>query len=267
MDTYPIAFAAKSIYPEVRSNSRSGGVFTGISDVILNNNGVIYGCKMDQDGVIFHARAVNAEERNLFRGSKYVESDLKNCFRQVVADLSEGRYVLFSGTSCQVAGLLSFLRAKKVNSELLITVDIVCHGVPSSKIWTEYRRYLEDKWDGKIESYEFRNKNKFGWVSNIETVVISGKSHDTNDYTQLFYNHHILRPSCFCCRFKDIPRNSDITLADFWGIDKVLPKFNDGKGVSLVLVNSEKGKHIFESCSEQLYSHKVAFNPWPGSQL
>lgn len=257
---FPIAYAVKSTDLTVRKKSRSGGAFTPLSNFVLNQNGVIYGCMMDGNFNIIHSRAATKDERDLFRGSKYVQSNLNDCFSKVKADLLSDKYVMFSGTSCQIAGLLSYLYALKVNMDHLFTVDIVCYGVPSPLVWKYYIESVKLRYGGEIQEYDFRNKLKFGWVSHVETATIAGKKHYINEFTQLFHSHKILRPSCFDCQFKGLERKADITLADFWGIDKVLPMFNDGKGVSLVLINSDKGVSIFNKSKNELNYQEVVLD-------
>jgi len=161
----------------VLKESRSGGAFVAFSDVVLKNGGVVYGCIMDEDFNVLHTRAEDETGRNKMCKSKYVKSDTKyqKIFKQVEKDLEENRMVLFSGTACQAGGLVSYLKAKKVNISNLFTLDIICHGCPSPKIFKSYIRYLEKKFKGKISDYEFRDKSMAGWEGNVETAVVGGK--------------------------------------------------------------------------------------------
>jgi coenzyme F420-reducing hydrogenase beta subunit len=235
--------------------SRSGGIFTALSDNILNCGGVVYGCVLTEEFIAIHIRAENVEERNRMRGSKYIQSDLKDTFKQVKEDLDMERRVLFSGTSCQVAGLRSFLGKEY---ESLICVDIVCHGVPSPKVWQQYVRWCEKKLHGKCVEVNFRNKKKFGWNAHVESLKIQKKSGKfvlihSKIFKTLFYEHAVLRPSCYQCPFKSIRHPGDISIADYWGIDIAAPEFSDNKGVSLVFINNAKGetllKHILDDIS------------------
>ncbi len=245
------AYAAQHINNDVHMGSRSGGVFVALSDYIIDNNGSIYGCGYDNSFNVIHKRAINKNERNEFQGSKYVQSNMKNIYELVRKDLDEDKLVLFSGTPCQVAGLLNILNNKQ--KQKLYTVDIVCHGVPSPLIWKEYRKYLENKYNGKITKVDFRNKNKFGWSKHIESVWIDNKQHDSREYTKLFYTHCLIRTSCYKCPYKTINRCSDITLGDYWGIGEFIEVPNYEKGTSLVLVNSEKGERIFDLIKSDLW--------------
>ena len=236
--------------------SRSGAAFIAISDKILENGGVVYGVGYADHFRVVHKRAVTKEERDEFRGSKYVQSDLTGIFRQVLRDLKDGHIVLFSGTPCQTAGLSSYIG--KLYRDNLYLVDIVCHGVPSPNIWRDYLTYLETKFRGEICSVNFRDK-RYGWKAHVETYKFSnGKYISSRLYTDLFYKHIMLRPSCSVCHFTNVKRPSDITLADFWGWEKTGLDLNkDDKGISLVLVNTLKGNKLFNEASSDLVVAKV----------
>ena len=246
----PVTFAVKHKAYDVRMASRSGGIFTALSDRTLENDGVVYGCVLNEDFTAVHIRAENNQIRDLMRGSKYIQSDLRDTFSSVKADLENGRRVLFSGTSCQVAGLRAYLQN---NYPRLLCVDIVCHGVPSPLVWKEYLKWHEKKNGSKVTSVNFRNKQDFGWKVHIETIGFeNGKYVNSEVFKNLFYSHVVLRPSCFKCPYKDVVHPGDITIADYWGIDNAAPGFNDNKGVSLVLINNDKGKSIFDSVKNEL---------------
>lgn len=248
----PIAFAVKHKEYTVRMNSRSGGVFTAITDYILQKGGVVYGAILTSDFDVEHIRTEVSEERDLMRGSKYVQSKIGNVFKFVKDDLEKERRVLFSGTSCQVAGLKEYLQKEYEN---LLCLDIVCHGVPSPLVWKKYLGWQESRY-GKCVSVDFRNKKDFGWTDHVETMEFckNGKIRHIHSriYTELFYGHAILRPACYECPYKAIHHPGDITIADFWGIEKAVPGFSDNKGVSLVLINSIKGKECFECIKKDL---------------
>lgn len=245
----PKTYAVKAKNEETRLASRSGGIFTVLSDYVLNSEGVVYGCILDDNFHVIHARASTRAERNRMRGSKYVQSHMGDIYHHVRSDLENGKSVLFSGTSCQIAGLKMFLGS---NQERLLCVDIVCHGVPSPKVWRDYIVWQEKK-HGKISSVDFRNKQKYGWADHVETLSLqAGKQIHSRVFTTLFYGHHILRPSCYECPFKSILHPGDITIADYWGIDKAAPGFNDNKGVSLVIINNDKGAAVFDQVRERV---------------
>lgn len=235
---------------EIRLASRSGGIFTAISDLILDKDGVVYGCRINDVFQAEHDRAETRSARDKFRGSKYVQSDKSKIFKKVKEDLKNGKMVLFSGTSCEVNGLISFLGGGMRN---LVTMDIVCHGVPSPLLWSKYLKYVEEKYNSKVHDVQFRNKQKFGWSSHYESIKFdTGMEYDSRDYASIFYSHLGLRPSCYHCPFKNTSHPADITIADCWGIEKKRPDFNDNKGVSLVLINTEKGFELFHSISKDI---------------
>jgi coenzyme F420-reducing hydrogenase beta subunit len=238
-------YAVKHKDLDIRMNSRSGGIFTAISDIVLENDGLVYGAAFSENLDVLHIRAENKTTRNEMRGSKYVQSKTdKEIYKEVEKDLEAGKKVLYSGTSCQVAVLKSFLKKEYEN---LITVDIVCHGVPSPKVYKDYLSFWEKRAKRKITSIDFRNKKSYGWAGHIETLSAGKKRINSCIWTTLFYQHNILRPSCYICPYKGLSHPGDITIADYWGIDKALPGFSDNKGVSLVLINTEKGREYFDN--------------------
>lgn len=247
-DNYPLVYAARHNNSDIRANSRSGGVFTALSDIVLNNGGVVYGCALSENLEAVHIRAVNSEQRNLMCGSKYLQSTQGDIFLQVKKDVMEGKIVLYTGTSCQIAGLKAFLGQEYNN---LICMDIVCHSVPSTEVWKKYIKWQEDRHKAKCLKINFRNKNKFGWVNHVETLTMINKKGktfnvDSRVFANLFTGLYINRPSCYKCPYKSVVHPGDITLGDYWGIEKAAPEFDDNKGVSLLLINNEKGLKLFE---------------------
>lgn len=166
-------YAVKHKDDFVRNASRSGGIFSALSDKILENGGIVYGCVLDKSFNAIHVRADNKEVRDQMRGSKYIQSKIGDTYKKVQNDLEGGKEVLFSGTSCQVAGLKKFLRREY---EKLLCVDIVCHGVPSPAVWHNYIEWLEKQKGKKIIGVDFRNKKKFGWAAHVETFVFNDGS-------------------------------------------------------------------------------------------
>lgn len=248
----PTAYGARHKDEKQVESSRSGAAFIAISDYIIEQGGVVYGAGYTQHFKVTHKRATTKTERNEFKGSKYVQSDLNNIFQLIKCDLQKGLPVLFSGTPCQNAGLASFI-GEKLRSQLFL-VDIVCHGVPSPAIWHDYLSYLERTNSSKILEVNFRDKQRYGWKAHKESFILeNGKPLLTKGFTDLFYKHIILREACGKCPYTNLRRPSDITIADFWGWEKTKNTINnDDKGLSLILCNTPKGEELFQNCSEDL---------------
>lgn len=250
----PLVFAVKHKEKQVKMSSASGGVYTAISDYALELSNAIYGVEFDEKFNIQHNRAISAIERDKFKGSKYVQSDLKETFKQIQKDLNNDKGVLFTGTGCQVAGLRKYLNDTKINTDKLITNDIICHGTPSPLLWNDYLKFIYK--NSRLKSYTFRYKKK-GWRGyNVKVKFENGRrkinSSDIKVYANLFSSNLILRPSCYNCKFTNLQRPSDIMIGDFWGIEKTIPEIDDDKGISLVLLNTSKGKDIFEKLKNDL---------------
>lgn len=242
------AYGVKAKKDADRKGSQSGGAFWVFAQDVIANGGVVYGVRLDEAFVARHARAATMEELAAFRGSKYVQSDVGDAFKRVKDDLKAGRTVLFSGTPCQVAGLRSYLNKDYIN---LITIDLVCHGVPSPLVWKEYLEYQKKKHHGQnLEQVEFRDMTQ-AWGRHCEKLVFGGIAYDFDVYASLFFSHLIIREECFRCKFANLNRVSDITIGDFWGIEDVDVSFKDELGVSSVLVNTQKGQDLFEHMQHQ----------------
>ena len=256
----PLAFAVRHKDIHEVETSRSGAAFIAFSDYILEKGGIIYGAGYIDHFRVVHKRATSKIERDEFKGSKYVQSDLTSIFKQVKQDLKNGLIVMFSGTPCQTAGLNSFV-GKKLRENLFL-VDIVCHGVPGPYIWRDYLSFLEKKYKSRIIQVNFRNKIKFGWSAHYETYTFNkGVEIDKHSYTYLFYKHIMLRKSCEKCPYTNLQRPSDITLADFWGWEKTNPNLNkDNKGISLLFLNTQKGKDLFNLIENRLHTTQTDLN-------
>lgn len=246
----PLAYGARHKDMNEVETSRSGAAFIAISDYILEQGGVVYGAGYTDHFRVVHKRAATKEERDEFKGSKYVQSDMTGVFRQVKKDLRDGLTVLFSGTPCQTSGLNSYV-GKRLRENLFL-VDIVCHGVPSPYMWRDYIAYLEKKQGSPIVWVNFRDKQKYGWAAHHETFKFKNGGGKMS-FTYLFYKHIMFRKSCGNCHFTNIKRPSDITIADFWGWENTDSAFNaDNKGVSLVLLNTEKGRKLFDAVQDRM---------------
>lgn len=237
----PKAYACYNLNEKIRNESSSGGIFSLLASNIIKKNGVVYGASFNQNFEVEHIRVDKIDDLNKLRGSKYVQSKIGNTYSEIKKELDDERIVYFSGTPCQIDGLLCYLDKKYDN---LICQDIVCHGVPSPKLWKHYlsQYTLED--DANIT---FRDKTT-GWDSYSFTINQKQKFSEIasqNEYMKVFLKDLCLRPSCYDCHSKSLHRNSDITLADFWGIKEVCPDLYDNKGTSLVLINTEIGQKLF----------------------
>jgi len=260
------AYACYNRNEYVRRDSSSGGFFTLIAEYVINHKGVVFGAKFDKNWKVFHSYTETIEGIDDFRRSKYVQSYIGESYKQVRSFLKDGRLVLFTGTPCQIAGLRSFL---KRDYENLICLDFICHGVPSPDVWDKYlnekrvKFARENSADGPeniiITQISFRDKSN-GWrkFSLSITYSIIGKDIPNvenktsveyiweNDYMLCFLKDFINRPSCFECKFRNGRSHSDITMADFWGIQRLTDDLNYAgeKGTSLVLVHQKKGLDI-----------------------
>lgn len=250
-------YAIKHKDENIRKNSSSGGAFSVFAKKTLEKGGIICGATFDNDWNVKHIIIDRIDQIAKLYGSKYVQSDLHNIFRQIKEKLQEGIPVLFSGTPCQVAGLLKFLGRRYSN---LTTIDFICHGVPTPKIWKDYLEEVlsctitktnnntqtSSKVKPIIANINFRDKSE-GWIKFHLVIKVKDKPNDIinntlvdeyiweNDYMRAFLNDYINRPSCHECHFRNGKSGSDYTIADYWGIDKLYPDFFDDNGVSLLL--------------------------------
>lgn len=284
-------YAAKNPDDEVRRASSSGGIFTLLAESVLAENGVVFGARFDKDWNVVHDYTESKKGLGAFRGSKYVQSRTGETFNQAERFLKAGRKVLFSGTPCQIMGLKRYLRKEYDN---LLTVDFVCHGVPSPLVW---RKYIEEtlvRQDEKIqfrptlnhlfsdempliEGISFRDKclgwKKYSFALTLSKVTTAGEKNTVslssifydNAYMQAFLANLTLRPSCHACPAKCGRSGSDVTLGDFWGIEKIAPELDDDRGCSLLIINNPgvKGKLQKEGCllAEYPISEVIPYNP------
>lgn len=255
------AYAAYSLYERERVNSSSGGIFSLIAKRVLSVNGIVYGVAMTKDCRKAEFLRV-ADEAGLekLRTSKYLQAHVGDTFRSVKEDLENGLTVLFSGTGCQINGLIGFLGAGRGASAVkaqyanLYFVDVICHGAPSPALWREYVENIEKENGAKLVGINFRCKDN-SWVDFGMKEIHSQNgaekhtelyiSKDKDPYMLMFLRDYCLRPSCYECKAKET-KLSDITLADFWGINRLCPEMSDGKGASLVLVRTDKGTNLLQ---------------------
>ena len=262
----PEVYACYNKDEETRLKSSSGGIFSLLAENILNQQGVVFGAKFNENFDVVHDYTETIEGLVSFRGSKYVQSRMGDCYQQAKRFLESGRYVLFSGTPCQIAGLKKFLTKDYSN---LLAVDLICHGVPSPMVFQIYKEGLEKQYQSTINSFSFRNK-EHGWEK-FYNVVVVGTHCDSSPFHQNIYMKGFLcdlylRPSCHKCAAKNFQSGSDITLADYWGVTKVHPTFDDDRGISAVIINSTLGSAIFDVIKSDLMvlksqlSHIIKYN-------
>lgn len=259
----PKAYAAYSKDEAVRMQSSSGGIFTEVAKAILANGGVVFGAAYNARFEVVHTCVDSEAELAKLRGAKYAQSDLRGIFAKVKAILDNGQQVLFSGTPCQVGGLKAYLRKDYVN---LVTVDFVCHSVPSPMAWQEYVKYRaqQDNSGNLPQSIDLRSKttgwsryqysNRFLYDDGSIHAAKSGESL----YMKLFVGGYINRESCDNCRFKGYHRISDLTIGDFWGIWDIEPEMDDNKGTSVVLVQSDRGAELLQKLADRLAIRSVS---------
>ena len=238
-------------------SSSSGGVFPLLAREVIENKGVVCGAAFDSSCIVEHREAETIEELSAFNGAKYVQSELYSIFDDVRAELDNGQKVLFSGTPCQIAGLKAFLRKDYAG---LYLVDIACHGVPSPGLWEKYKAVMETRHGFKLKSVDFRDKSD-GWRHYNIRYVFQSKEvlvpRMDDPYMALFLQDMTLRPSCYECRFRKGNSGSDLTLADLWSVEGTCPQMNDDRGVSAVLINTDKGRELFESVADMLVSSEI----------
>lgn len=255
-------YAARTSSREDIKTCSSGGLFYAFAKNIIENGGVVCGCAVGEDLMPVHRCATTLDEVQSMRGSKYVQSNMDGIFAQVKTYLQEGREVLFTGVPCQVAGLRNFLMKDYAN---LFCVDIICHGVPSRKLYAEYLKWFGQKHGGVVMNYEFRSKRKHQWSLTLHADVkkANGKMVQVEQMASLdpFYHNFLAsttyRESCYTCSYSQSKRPGDITLGDFWGVEQTHPELFDIEGVSCVLVNSSKGVLLWERMKRYLKSQEV----------
>ena len=265
---------SQSIHNDLIKKSSSGGMFAELAKFVLSKNGVVFGCTMERVEDGFDVKHIFIEdEKDLYKlqGSKYVQSRIGNTIKEAKEFLDKGRFVLYSGTPCQIAGLKAYLKQDYDN---LLTVDLSCEGTPPLKIFNAYIRFLETKViKAKIIDFKFRSKKHFGWsTSGFVAIYKKGNKikekilpQNLSSYFSYFLSGSILQERCFSCNFTGLKRQSDITIADAWGIDREYPElikknFNKNRGISLVLINSTKGNTIFEKLKLNLISSEIDIN-------
>ena len=258
-------YAGYNIDKDTRMSSSSGGVFSLLAEYVLSERGVVYGVRMSDDCYSAKfTRVTDVEGLVRLRGSKYLQAKVGDTYKQIKEDLLSGKLVLFSGTGCQVNGLKKFLGN---NYDNLICVDVICHGVSSPALWREYVKYQEQKNNGKLKIINFRCKDirliDFGMKEIVKEDAEKFVKElyipkEKDSYMQMFLKDYCLRPSCYECVAKRV-KLSDLTIADFWGIDNVAAEMNDGTGISLILIRTDKGQKALNRISAGMVLKEVSY--------
>jgi len=250
-------FAAKSLNKEQMLKSASGGIFPVLAENFLEQNGVVFGCAYDENWVAKHIAIENSGELHKLQSSKYVQSDTLNTYAQAKDFLEQNRRVLYSGTPCQIAGLKAFLGKDYEN---LVTVDLICHGVPSPELFAKYIEWLGKKMKGKIIELNCRSKELGGWGYDFKTKT---KTKYTNlhldPYFSAIFRNETLRECCYSCKYACGRRVGDITIGDYWGIKRIHPEFYSNCGISAILVNTLNGRNLWERVGNKIEHIQSSF--------
>lgn len=255
-------YASKNLNESIRFQSSSGGVFTALAEKVINNGGIVFGVSFDENWNAVHTHIENIKDITILRGSKYIQSSIGCSYKEIKLYLKNDRKVLFSGTPCQIAGLKRFLKKDYAN---LITIEILCHGIASPKVWQKYLDEKKKEYQcNDISKINFRNKingwEKFHFTINFKNGLKYDIPFNEDAYCCGFIKNLYLRPSCYFCKCKNDYSNGDIVIADYWNINEALPQYNDNKGVSLVLVNSKKGLSFINSLPSQIEFIETDYN-------
>lgn len=250
-----ISYAAYSKDNDVLYKSSSGGLFTHLAQYILKDKGVVYGAAFNEKNQVQHIRVDGVQQLELIKKSKYVQSNIKEIFKSVRQDLIDEKKVLFTGVGCQINGLVNYLNVLKVNCEKLFLIDIICHGVPSEKVW---EKYLSELGVDREVSVDFRNKDN-GWVNYNIKIGNYNKSHYQDAYMKTFLSDCNLRESCYNCNSKGQNRYADITLGDFWGVNALDITTKNNMGTSAIIVHTDKGNSLIDAIHDDVFLETVDY--------
>ena len=269
----PIVYAAFAKDVQIRIKSSSGGLFTCFAQKIIEQGGVACGVYQETPTSLYHTFVESAEDLEKLRGSKYLQSNPGKIYQRTKDFLNKGRKVLFSGTPCQIAALYAVLGER--HYENLWTIDIVCHGTPSFMVFQKYIQEIELEKQGSIKKTFFRDK-RLGWKQFSMTNVIEycdgnsfQHSHTLQEdiFLKTFLSNICLNESCYNCNYNGIPRLADITIGDYWGVERFHPDMNDDKGIGLLMINNNRGKFLLErvkaniTVQESELNKAIVYNP------
>ncbi len=246
-------YAARSKCEKILKHSSSGGIFYELASEIIQQGGAVAGAAFDKNFKVRHEIVFEQDDILRLCGSKYVQSDISGVFPQIKRLLNEGKKILFVGSSCQTAALVTYLGNKPSN---LLLIDFICHGIVSDKVFQEYKNLLEKKYKSKIKSFEFRNKENSWLYSGLKVEFENGKVYSAPLFKDLYmqgYFHNLnLKEACYSCGYKNFKGNSDITIGDFWGVQDLYPDFFNELGNSIVVINSNDGLKFFNDVEKGL---------------
>lgn len=236
---------------QTRMASSSGGIFSILAEYVIKSGGVVFGARFDSHWNVIHDCGETEDVISVFRGSKYIQSKIGDSYRKAKQILESGRCVLFSGTPCHIFALKNYLRKEYRN---LFTIDIVCHGVSSPLVWKDYLKYINPN-NERIVAINMRDKTR-GWFKYSYKIASESKClfddyAENSEYLRMYINGFIIRPSCFNCPVKGGRSHSDITLADAWGIKEVYPEMYDEKGLSVICINTDAGRVLYNAISKE----------------
>nr|WP_314461326.1 Coenzyme F420 hydrogenase/dehydrogenase, beta subunit C-terminal domain [uncultured Clostridium sp.] len=259
-------YAFKNTDEEVMK-STSGGAFIGLCHAfeLLHKDckKYIYGAELTSNLEVRHTGVTSAKECSIFQGSKYVKSDCKDCYFEAASQLKNGCFVMFSGTPCQVAALKNYISREGITGDHLITVDLICHGTPKTRVWNDYKEWLEKRVHAGLKEYSFRYKPE-GWraypaYACFDNGVVLKNTAELSVFSRLHMTGYITAKACFSCPFSNLDRPGDITLGDFWGIEKMNTAIPWKYGVSLMLVNTDKGMELVKCLSDTAQKNQGMF--------
>lgn len=250
-------YAAQDKNLSVLLDSSSGGLFSAFAEQIIADGGYVVGCIFNEELRAVHVLTNRKELVEKMRGSKYVQSDIRSIYNQIKTYLIAGHKVLFTGTPCQVDGLKRFLCK---DYETLITVDLICHGVPSPLLLSSYLKSVSER-KGKVTDIRFRDKKRNGWRSQ-GSISYNNKVKTISPYNSSYYYYYYLQNSvsricCYSCKYSSVKRVSDITIGDYWNIEKVMPEINSKNGYSVCLINTIRGNKFFDNVKDKLYYYET----------
>lgn len=245
-------YAVKVKELKKRRQSQSGGAFTAFAEQILKEGGVVYGVSLNDKNDAVYARCTQLSQLSKLKKSKYVEARMNDIYAFVKDDLIVGREVLICGTPCAMTALRKYLDYCNIDMKKLLLCDLICHGVPSTKIFKNYLQLIEWQYGRRVKDFDFRDKLRGNWWGHVCSFRVGIKRIISENYVKIFYSHLCLRESCYFCKFASLDRCSDVTLGDYWGIEKIVNGFADRDGVSVCIIHSSKGNTWFEKISENI---------------